>query len=61
MVVLWPQMVDELVVAFGASLVYSVIVWFGLGLNGDWILFWLTYYCTLSIGIGEGSDRSTLP
>ena len=46
-------MVDELMIAFVASLIFSCVVFFPLKLSGLWVLFWLTYYCTLSIGIGE--------
>ena len=46
-------MIDELVIAFLASLVFSCVVFFPLKLSGLWVLFWMTYYCTLSIGIGE--------
>ena len=45
-------MIDELVIAFLASLVFSCVVFFPLKLSGLWVLFWMTYYCTLSIGIG---------
>ncbi len=45
-------MVDELMIAFVASLVFSCVVFFPLKLSGLWVLFWMTYYCTLSIGIG---------
>jgi len=47
------QMIDELVIAFLASLIFSCVVFFPLKLSGLWVLFWMTYYCTLSIGIGE--------
>ena len=52
------QMIDELMIAFLASLVFSCVVFFPLKLSGLWVLFWMTYYCTLSIGIGEPSARA---
>ena len=52
-------MVDELLLAFFATLVISCVVFFPLKLQGTWVLFWLTYYCTLSIGIGEAFQGFT--
>ena len=45
-------MLDELVIAFFGSIVATCIVFFPLKLSGEWVFFWLTYYCTLCIGIG---------
>lgn len=45
-------MLDELVIALAASLVFSCVVFFPLALKGTWVVFWLNYALTISIGIG---------
>jgi amino acid permease len=45
-------MLEELLLAVTASLIFSCIVWFGVRLQGQWVLFWLVYLVTLSTGIG---------
>lgn len=45
------KIIEELGVAFVASLIFSNLVFWPLKLQGSFALFWLTYYCTLSIGI----------
>ena len=49
-------MLDELVIAFLGSLVSSCVVFFPLKLSGQWVYFWLTYYCTYCIGIGANTS-----
>ena len=49
---LWVQMAEELIVACLGTLMFSCVVFFPLRLQGSWLLFWLAYFCTLSIGIG---------
>lgn len=51
------KMLEELMLAFLASLVFSCIVFYGVKLQGAWVLFWLVYLVTLSCGIG-GSTLS---
>ena len=53
-------MVDELTIAFLASLVFSCVIYFPLKLQGSWVLFWLTYYCTLCTGIGAAPKPQIL-
>lgn len=47
------KMLEELTLAFLASLIFSCIVFYGVRLQGEWVLFWLVYLVTLSCGIGE--------
>lgn len=47
------KITEELFIALIASLIFSVVVWFPIQLQGEWVLFWLVYLCTLSNGIGE--------
>ena len=42
---------EELVVAFFNSLVFSNLVFWPIKFQGSWALFWLVYFCTLSVGI----------
>lgn len=46
------KMLEELLLAAGASALFAVVVWFMVGLQGSFAIFWLTYYLVLSIGIG---------
>ena len=55
------KMLDELVLAFFASIVFSCIVFFPLQLQGAWVVFWLVYFCTLSIGIGACASLADAP
>ena len=48
-------------IAFFGSIVATCIVFFPLKLSGEWVFFWLTYYCTLCIGIGADSSCPALP
>jgi ATP-binding cassette subfamily G (WHITE) protein 2 len=45
------KMLEELGIAFIVSLVFSNVVWYPLKFQGLWVIFWLVYFCTLSIGI----------
>jgi len=45
------KMVDELVLAALATLVFSCLVFFPLKMGGLWVLWWLASFCTLAIGI----------
>ncbi|CAL8464553.1 g4088 [Coccomyxa elongata] len=45
------KMLEELILAFVASLIFSCIVFYGVRLQGEWVLFWLVYLVTLSCGI----------
>ncbi len=44
-------MIDELMMALVATLGVSTFVWFGVGLQGSFAVFWLVYFVTLSCGI----------
>lgn len=46
------KMVEEIILAAGASAVFGLVVWFMVGLQGSFGIFWLTYFLALSIGIG---------
>ena len=45
------KMIEELGIAFIASIVFSNIVFWLVRFQGSWALFWLVYFCTLSLGI----------
>ena len=45
------KIVEELGVALFASLIFANLVWWPLKFQGSFALYWLAYYCTLSIGI----------
>lgn len=47
------KMVDELVLALLASIVFSLIVFYAVRLQGEWLIFWLVYYVTLCCGVGR--------
>ena len=46
-------MVEELFLAALVSLPVAAWTFYGIGLQGEYSLFWLTYYVTLSNGVGE--------
>lgn len=46
-------MMEEISITLVNSLVFSAIVFFPLKLTGDFIIFWLIFLTTTSIGIGE--------
>lgn len=46
------KMFDELLVAACSSLVVATYTFYGVKLQGEWVLFWLVYYLTLCCGIG---------
>lgn len=52
----------ELLLAAVGTLVFSCVVYFPLKLGGLWVTWWLCYFCTLSIGIGErlSPDRKSV-
>ncbi|KAI3436016.1 hypothetical protein D9Q98_002073 [Chlorella vulgaris] len=45
------KLIEEFVVAFINSLVFSNVVFWLLQLKGSFVLFWLVYLCTLATGI----------
>lgn len=49
------KMLEELLLAVVASLIFSCIVFYGVRLQGEWVLFWLVYLVTLATGIGVPS------
>ncbi|KAK9867775.1 hypothetical protein WJX84_007302 [Apatococcus fuscideae] len=48
------KLLEELTVALIGSLIFSCVVFFPSKFQGDWVLFWLAYWCTMSIGIVLG-------
>jgi hypothetical protein len=36
------------------SILMSVVVWFGVKLQGSFVVFWLVYFATICVGIGAG-------
>jgi hypothetical protein len=47
------KMFDELAITLFSSCAISAVVFYGVRLQGSFVLFWLIYYMTLCIGIGE--------
>ena len=47
------KMVEELLVILFVSLTVSLCIFYAVGFHGQWILFWLVYLVTISIGMGE--------
>eukprot|EP00884_Botryococcus_braunii_P006507 jgi/Botrbrau1/15858/Bobra.40_1s0042.1 len=45
------KMLSEMTVTFVASIFFSAITFFPIRLQGQWVTFWLFYYCTLCCGI----------
>lgn len=45
-------MVEELLVTLFVSLVVSACIFYAVGFHGQYILFWLVYLVTISIGMG---------
>ena len=57
------KMFDELAMTLFSSCAISAVVFYGVRLQGSFVLFWLIYYMTLGIGIGElltASDEGLL-
>lgn len=50
------KMFDELVITLFSSCGIAAIVFYGVRLQGNFALFWLVYYMTLCIGIGERGE-----
>ena len=46
------KLLDELVLNMLGSILFSIIVFYGVRLQGAWVVFWLVYLLTLSVGIG---------
>ncbi len=46
------KLLDELMLNMLGSVVFSIIVFYGVRLQGAWVVFWLVYLLTLSVGIG---------
>lgn len=44
---------EECLLALGTSLLLSSAVFFLVGLHGNWLLFWGTYWMTTCTGIGN--------
>ena len=47
------KMVEEMLVIFCLSLVVSAAIFFAVGFHGNFVLFWLVYLVTISIGMGR--------
>jgi hypothetical protein len=50
------KMLDELMISSVVSVGVAAYVFWGLGLTGNFALFWLSYFVTLCNGIGELSS-----
>jgi hypothetical protein len=46
------KMLDEMLLLAPATLCTAGIVWYGVKLQGSYLLFWLISYATLANGIG---------
>lgn len=51
---------DEIFITIFASLIFSAVVFFAVDLTGSFLVFWLTYFLTLSIGIAMAYFIATL-
>ena len=49
------KMVEELLVILFVSLTVSACIFYAVGFHGEYILFWLVYLVTISIGMGESA------
>lgn len=47
------KMVEELVVIVFVSVAVSACIFYLVGFHGQYILFWLVYLVTISIGMGD--------
>jgi hypothetical protein len=45
------KMIEEVLLAFVISLPVTLMVYYGIGLAGSFVAFWICYYVTLSNGI----------
>ena len=54
-------MLEELSIILVNSLIFSAMVFFPLHLTGDFILFWLIFLTTTSIGIGAHTTSRVVP
>ena len=48
------KMIEELVLVLAVSLVFSSVVYFPVQLQSSWVVFWLVYLITMSIGVALG-------
>lgn len=48
------KMIEELTLVLAVSLVFSSLVYFPVQLQGSWLVFWLVYLITMSIGVALG-------
>ena len=55
------KMVEEMLVVLFVSLVVSACIFFSVGFHGQYVLFWLVYLVTISIGMGAPSVLNALP
>jgi ABC-type multidrug transport system permease subunit len=47
------KMLEEVGVAALMTLAFSCILYFPMQLHGTWALFWMVYFLTSTIGVGE--------
>jgi len=52
------KMFDELTLMAFVSVAVSAAVFYAVGFQGSFLLFWLTYFVTLCNGIGEGRTQT---
>ena len=53
------KMVEELVVIVFVSVAVSACIFYLVGFHGQYILFWLVYLVTISIGMGDSLSLSS--
>lgn len=46
------KMAEELTVILGVSLVNSACIFYAVAFRGEYVLFWLVYLITMSVGMG---------
>ena len=46
------KLTEECLLSLGTSIFMSAAVFFAVGLQGNWLLFWTAFYLTTCTGIG---------
>ena len=46
------KLLEECLLSLGTSIFMSAAVFFAVGLQGNWLLFWAAFYLTTCTGIG---------
>ena len=45
------KLVEEQLIAIGTTLIFALVVFYSVQLQGNFLHFWLTFHATLSVGI----------